>query len=95
MFFLSFQLQNGILLPSLRPALPFLDLHAVKRLDFHHSVMEELRERLIQRIQELANSDDKNKFKVKWQLVAQYVIEWYKKLHHNMVEIVTLTEDTL
>ena len=36
----EFQLENGILLPSLRPMMPLLDLHGVKRLDFHISVME-------------------------------------------------------
>ena len=34
----EFQTENGILLPSLRPMLPLLDLHGVKRLDFHFSV---------------------------------------------------------
>jgi negative elongation factor B len=29
----EFQTENGILLPSLRPALPFLDLFVIKRLD--------------------------------------------------------------
>ena len=43
----SFQFENGILLPSLRPMLPLLDLHGVPRIDFHTSVSEELRDRLI------------------------------------------------
>ncbi|XP_020285501.1 negative elongation factor B [Pseudomyrmex gracilis] len=47
------QLQHGILLPSLRPMLPLLDLHGVRRLDFHASVLEELREKLIKRINEI------------------------------------------
>lgn len=34
------QVENGILLPSLRPMLHLLDLHGVKRLDFHNSIME-------------------------------------------------------
>lgn len=46
----DFQIENGILLPSLRPMLPMLDLHGIKRLDFHNSVLEDLRERLIQQI---------------------------------------------
>lgn len=58
----EFQQENGILLPSLKPALPFLDLHGVKRLEFHQSVLEELKEKLIQKINELANSDDKDRF---------------------------------
>lgn len=61
--FCLLQVQNGILLPSLRPALPFLDLHGVCRLEFHNSVMEELRDRLLERIKELAESQDKNKIK--------------------------------
>lgn len=57
-----FQLQNGILLPSLRPALPFVDLHDIKRYEFHQSVLDELRERLLRRVVEIANSDDKLKY---------------------------------
>ncbi|KMQ87657.1 negative elongation factor b-like protein [Lasius niger] len=49
----EFQLENGILLPSLRPMLPLLDLHGVRRLDFHASVLEELREKLIKQINEI------------------------------------------
>ena len=56
-----FQSQNGILLPSLRPALPFLDLHGMQRVEFHQSTMEQLRDRLLTRIVTLAASDDKNK----------------------------------
>lgn len=33
--------------------LPLLDLHGVRRLDFHASVLEELREKLIKRITEI------------------------------------------
>ena len=69
--FLLLQLQNGILLPSLRPALPFLDLHGVMRLEFHQSVMEELRERLLQRIREIASGSDKNKYKLLNELLAK------------------------
>ena len=46
----DFQIENGILLPSLRPMLPLLDLHGIKRLDFHNSVLEDLRERLIAQV---------------------------------------------
>lgn len=49
----EFQLENGVLLPSLRPMLPLLDLHGVRRLDFHASVLEELSEKLIKRINEI------------------------------------------
>ncbi|KAJ8681506.1 hypothetical protein QAD02_017298 [Eretmocerus hayati] len=49
----EFQLENGILLPSLMPMLPLLDLHGVQRFDFHASVLEELREQLIKRINDI------------------------------------------
>ena len=45
----NFQIENGILLPSLRPMLPLLDLHGIKRLDFHNSVLEDLREKLVRK----------------------------------------------
>ena len=50
----EFQQNNGIILPSLRPMLPLLDLHGIGRLEFHHSVMEELRQKLINRIEEIS-----------------------------------------
>ncbi|XP_076436263.1 negative elongation factor B-like [Babylonia areolata] len=52
----EFQGQNGILLPSLKPALNLLDLHGVPRRDFHLSTLEEMREKLLKRVQELAAS---------------------------------------
>lgn len=54
----EFQVDNGILLPSLRPMLPLLDLHGVPRLEFHHTVMEELRGKLVEQVTKLAQSDD-------------------------------------
>ena len=57
----EFQLENGVLLPSLRPMLPLLDLHGVRRLDFHASVLEELRDKLVKRINEIgAEKAEKN-----------------------------------
>lgn len=53
----EFQLDKGILLPSLRPMLPLLDLHGVKRLEFHQSVLEELKERLKQQTERLGKSE--------------------------------------
>lgn len=49
----DFQIENGILLPSLRPMLPLLDLHRIKRLDFHNSVLEDLREKLVSQVAEV------------------------------------------
>jgi negative elongation factor B len=50
----DFQEENSIQLPTLKPALNLLDLHNVKRLDFHLSIFEELKEALTKRIEELA-----------------------------------------
>lgn len=50
----EFQFSNGILIPSLKPMLPLLDLNDVQRLEFHESVMQDLRDRLIKRIEDIA-----------------------------------------
>ena len=52
----DFQEENCILLPTLKPALNLLDLHNVKRLDFHASIADELKDHLMTRIEELASS---------------------------------------
>lgn len=57
----EFQLENGILLPSLRQMLPLLDLHGVRRLDFHTSVLEELRERLVSHINEIGQKEGRDR----------------------------------
>ncbi|KAK4294919.1 hypothetical protein Pmani_032489 [Petrolisthes manimaculis] len=57
----EFQVENGILLPSLRPMLHLLDLHGVKRLDFHNSIMEELRDKLISQITELGKREGRER----------------------------------
>lgn len=57
----EFQEENGILLPSLRPMLPLLDLHGVCRLEFHTSVLEELKERLLQQIENLGKQEGREK----------------------------------
>lgn len=59
----SAQLENGILLPSLRPMLPLLDLHGVRRLDFHTSVLEELRDKLVSHINELGAKEGRERDK--------------------------------
>lgn len=48
------QMENGILLPTLQSALPFLDLHGTPRLEFHQSVFDELREKLMERVAVIA-----------------------------------------
>ncbi|KAI1295477.1 Negative elongation factor B [Halotydeus destructor] len=53
----DFQNENGILLPSLIPMLPLLDLHDVRRVDFHTSVLDELQDKLMGRIDALGKTD--------------------------------------
>ena len=52
----DFQDENSILLPTLKPALNILDLHNIKRLDFHMSICDELKEKLMRRVEELGQS---------------------------------------
>lgn len=49
------QTENGVLLPSLQSALPFLDLHGTPRLEFHQSVFDELRDKLLERVSGIAS----------------------------------------
>lgn len=53
----EFQNENGILLASLRPMLPLLDLHGVRRLEFHTSVRDELKERMLQQVEALGRKE--------------------------------------
>lgn len=54
----EFQNVNGIDADTLKIALPFLDLHGVKRLTLHLSIFETIREKLLQRVSELASNND-------------------------------------
>ncbi|RWS07123.1 negative elongation factor B-like protein [Dinothrombium tinctorium] len=54
----EFQIENGILLPSLHVMLPLLDLHGVRRLQFHVSVLEELKEKLLTQIENLGKGEN-------------------------------------
>ncbi|XP_052888809.1 negative elongation factor B [Anopheles moucheti] len=77
----SFQVENGILLPSLRPMLPLLDLHGVRRLDFHTSVLEELRDKLIAHINELGAKEGRQRdLKLKELLVKSFPVVRVKAL---------------
>ncbi|RXM98417.1 Negative elongation factor B [Acipenser ruthenus] len=58
----SKQSENGILLPSLRSALPFLDLHGTPRLEFHQSVFDELREKLLERVAVIAEGKEDDRY---------------------------------
>jgi negative elongation factor B len=60
----EFQSENGILLPSLRTMLPLLDLHGLKRFHFHSSVSDDLREKLLERIDSLQTHDPINKERI-------------------------------
>lgn len=53
----EFQNENGILLTSLRPMLPLLDLHGVRRLEFHTSVRDELKERMLNQVEALGKKE--------------------------------------
>ncbi|KAK4877719.1 hypothetical protein RN001_010225 [Aquatica leii] len=77
----EFQIANGILLPSLRPMLPLLDLHGVRRLDFHTSVVEELREKLTAHINEIGQKEGKERDrKLKELLVKSFPVVKVKAL---------------
>ncbi|KAG7262089.1 hypothetical protein CRUP_015674 [Coryphaenoides rupestris] len=54
--------ENGILLPTLQSALPFLDLHGTPRLDFHQSVFDELRDNLTERVAVIAEGKEEDRF---------------------------------
>lgn len=84
----TFQLENGILLPSLRPMLPLLDLHGVKRLDFHNSVLEELRDKLVQQITQLGEKGGKERDKkLKDLLVKSFPVVRVKALRPVVMAI--------
>ncbi|CAB3366178.1 Hypothetical predicted protein [Cloeon dipterum] len=51
--------------------LPLLDLHEVRRLDFHNSVLEELREKLISQINEIGKKEGKERDKKLKELLAK------------------------
>ncbi|XP_014826483.1 PREDICTED: negative elongation factor B [Poecilia mexicana] len=58
----QFQMENGILLPTLQSALPFLDLHGTPRLEFHQSVFDELREKLMEQVAVIAEGKDEDRY---------------------------------
>ena len=60
-FISTFQQENCVLLSSLHPALHLLDLQDVKRVIFHQSVISDLSEKLIKRINDSEYSDQKLK----------------------------------
>jgi len=67
----EFQKFNGIMLMSLRTMLPLLDLHGVRRLDFHTSVLEELRDKLISHINEMGQKEGRERDRKLKELLAK------------------------
>lgn len=49
------------MLPTLQSALPFLDLHGTPRLEFHQSVFDELREKLMERVAVIAEGKEEDR----------------------------------
>jgi len=68
-FINAFQLENCVLLPSLHPALHLLDLQNVPRVNFHQSLLEELRDKLLKKIKDC----DKEKLKSLLEHTFKYV----------------------
>ncbi|CAK9297691.1 unnamed protein product [Gordionus sp. m RMFG-2023] len=60
----DFQRENGIHLASLQSALPFLDLHNIPRLEFHESILHELKNLMINRIKELTKTLERSSIPV-------------------------------
>lgn len=84
----TLQLENGILLPSLRPMLPLLDLHGVRRLDFHTSVLEELRDKLVAHINEVGAKEGRERDKkLKELLVKSFPVVRVKALRPVVMAI--------
>jgi len=54
----EFQKVNSILIPSLQPALQLLELHDIKRLEFHRSCFKLLKDVLIKQIEEESQKSD-------------------------------------
>lgn len=65
------QNQNAMVLPSLRAALSLLDLHGIRRSTFHQCLIEELKEKLINKIRNLGDSEDEQVCKQLQQIVAK------------------------
>lgn len=57
----NFQVENSIKCASLPPALKLLDLLSVSRLEYHSAALAALKEKLISRIRDLANSNSDDK----------------------------------
>src|SRR5699024_6546702 len=76
----QFRTDNGIILPSLRAMLPLLSLLGVRSLEFHQSVMGELRDKLLERIEEMATKPTSDEATVDEQHQQQQRSEKLKQL---------------
>ncbi len=82
------QVENGILLPSLRPMLPLLDLHGIKRIDFHNSVLEDLRDKLVAQINSSSNLNPKERDrKLKELLAKSFPVVKIRQLRPVVMEV--------
>lgn len=90
----DFQAENGILLPSLRPMLPLLDLHGVNRFNFHTSVMENLRDKLIQQIDEIGKTEGEARDKKLRELLTKsFPVIRFKTLRPIVMSILKHTHE--
>lgn len=72
--------------------LPLLDLHGVRRLDFHTSVLEELREKLVAHINELGNKEGRERDKkLKELLTKSFPVVRVKSLRPVVMSILRNT----
>lgn len=55
----TFQSDNAILLPSLKSALPLMDLLEVSRFQFNSAVLDDIQKRLLNRITELSQPSER------------------------------------
>lgn len=73
--------------------LPLLDLHGVRRLDFHTSVLEELRDKLVVRINELGATEGRERDKkLKDLLVKSFPVVRVKALRPVVMSILRNTQ---
>lgn len=73
--------------------LPLLDLHGVRRLDFHTSLMEELRDKLIAHINEMGQKEPRERDKkLKELLVKSFPVVRVKSLRPVVMAILRNTQ---
>lgn len=73
-------MENGILLPTLQSALPFLDLHGTPRLEFHQSVFDELRDKLMEQVAVIGEGKEEDRCVKFWSELSLWNIKDVKEL---------------